>query len=154
MRQVKNAGLAMVLIATSSWAADAPGPIDSLQDLQDTGKMVFKLADANNDGQISQQEAIDAANLAVGGFFFRADANGDGVLSKDEARQAQAQFMAQSPLLRVFMANNPNLQAAAAGNAPAGTPAANAGQAIETLLDANNDGQLQASESGRWSRRP
>lgn len=146
MRQVTITGLALVAMATTSWAGDAPGPIDSLQDLQDTGKMVFKLADENNDGQISQKEAIDAGNLAVGGFFFRADANGDGVLSKDEAKQARDQFMAQNPLLRVVLAKNPNIRAAANGNVPAGTPAGNAAQAFETLLDANNDGQLQASE--------
>ena len=28
--------------------------------------MIFKMADTNNDGQISQKEAVDAANLAVG----------------------------------------------------------------------------------------
>jgi Ca2+-binding EF-hand superfamily protein len=145
-RQVKMTGLAFIAMAAASWAADVPGPIDSLQDLQDTGKMVFKLADTNNDGQISQKEAIDAGNLAVGGFFFRADANGDGVLSKDEARQARDQFMAQNPLLRVVLSKNPNIQATANGNPPAGTPAANAGQAFESLLDSNNDGQLQASE--------
>ena len=57
------------------------GPIQSIQDVQDTAKMLFKLADTNNDGQISQKEATDAGNLLVGGFFFRADANGDGVLT-------------------------------------------------------------------------
>jgi len=69
-------------------AGDVPGPIDSLSDLQDTGRMLFKLADENNDGQISQKEAVSAGNLLVGGFFFRADQNGDGVLSQDEAKQA------------------------------------------------------------------
>jgi len=146
MRQVGIAGLALLGMVSAGRGADVPGPIDSLQDLQDTGKMIFKLADTNNDGQISQKEAIDAGTLAVGGFFFRADANGDGVLSKDEARQAQAEFLAQNPLLRVALAKNPNIQAAANGTAPAGTPAASAAQAFETLLDANNDGQLQASE--------
>ena len=76
------------------------GPIDSLQDLQDTGRMIFKLADENNDGQISQKEAIDAGNLLVGGFFFRADQNGDGVLSQDEARQAREAFLSTKPWLR------------------------------------------------------
>jgi len=146
MRQVKITGLAFIAMAAASWAADVPGPIDSLQDLQDTGKMIFKLADTNNDGQISQKEAIDAGNLAVGGFFFRADANGDGVLSRDEARLARDQFLAQNPLLRVVLSKNPNIQAAANGNPPAGTPAAAAGQAFGNLLDANNDGQLQATE--------
>ena len=61
---------------------DIPGPIDSLQDLQDTGKMLFKLADENGDNQISQKEAIDAGNLLVGGLFFRADTNGDGTLTR------------------------------------------------------------------------
>ena len=46
-----------------------PGPIDSISDLQDTAKMVFKLADTNNDGQISQKEAIDAGQPAGRRFF-------------------------------------------------------------------------------------
>src|SRR5919199_709639 len=79
---------------------DLPGPIDSLQDLQDTGRMLFKLADENNDGQISQKEAIDTGNSLVGGFFFRADANGDGVLTPEEARAAREQLFQQQPLLR------------------------------------------------------
>jgi len=132
--------------AASVRADDAPGPIDSLQDLQDSGKMLFKLADANNDGKISQKEAVDAGNLAVGGFFFRADANGDGVLSKEEAAQARQQFIAQHPLLQTALQRNPDAQATVRGNPPEGTPAANATQAFENLLDANNDGQLQASE--------
>ena len=85
-------GLAM--LASSACYGDdkkdvLPGPIDSISDLQDTAKLVFKLADSNNDDQISQREAIDAGNLLVGGFFFRADANGDGVLTEQEAQQAR-----------------------------------------------------------------
>ena len=83
---------------------DLPGPIDSLQDLQDTGKMLFKLADTNNDGQISQKEATDAGNLLVGGFFFRADANGDGIISQEEMKQARDSLARQQPLLRVIFA--------------------------------------------------
>ena len=79
---------------------DLPGPIDSLEDLQDTGRMLFKLADENNDGQISQKEAIDAGNLLVGGFFFRADKNGDGVLSPDEAKEAREAFLSTKPWVR------------------------------------------------------
>lgn len=147
MRTVGIMGLGLVAMVGFSRAGDdISGPIDSLQDLQDTGKMIFKLADENNDGQISQKEAIDAGNLVVGGFFFRADVNGDGVLSKDEARQAKEQFLVQHPLLRVVLARNPNIQAVANGTPPAGTPAANAEQALETLADTNRDGQLQASE--------
>ena len=50
---------------------DLPGPIDSLQDLQDTGRMLFQMADTNHDGQLSQQEAINGALQALGGPFFR-----------------------------------------------------------------------------------
>ena len=62
--------------------------------------MLFKLADENNDGQISQKEAVDAGNLLVGGFFFRADKNGDGVLSPDEAKQAREAFLSTKPWVR------------------------------------------------------
>ncbi len=132
--------LASASVGRAGGPGDGPGPIDSLSDLQDTGKMLFKLADENNDGQISQKEAVDAGNLLVGGFFFRADANGDGVLSKDEARQARDSFLAQHPMMRIFMEKN---QAAAA---TPGSPAANAQQAFEALVDVNHDGNLQASE--------
>src|SRR4051812_39221242 len=81
-------------------AGDLPGPIDSLQDLQDTGRMVFKMADTNNDGQISQQEAVEAANGVVGGFFFRADRDGNGVLTAEEAQAAREAFLASKPWLR------------------------------------------------------
>jgi len=74
------------IMAQAHKPGDVPGPIDSLADVQDTAKMLFKLADTNNDGQISQKEAVDAGNLLVGGFFFRADANGDGTLTPEEAR--------------------------------------------------------------------
>jgi len=123
-------------------AGDLPGPIDNLADLQDTGRMIFSVADTNNDGQISQKEATDAANLVVGGFFFRADANGDGTLSQDEARQAREAMFAQQPLLR-YIAQKAKAQAGqAGGNAAATNPAA----ALGGLLDANNDKQIQASE--------
>src|SRR5580704_5208177 len=84
----------MTIIASASTLADDPaktgvGPIKSMHDLQDTAKVLFKLVDTNNDGQISQKEATDAGNLLVGGFFFRADANGDGTLTHEEAQQAR-----------------------------------------------------------------
>jgi len=55
----------MIAFASASTFADdraktGVGPIQSIQDLQDTAKMLFKLADTNNDGQISQKEATDA----------------------------------------------------------------------------------------------
>ena len=70
-----GAGLLGMLLTCGARADDEkglPGPIDSLGDLQDTGKMLFKLADTNNDNRISQKEAVDAGNLLAGGFFFRA----------------------------------------------------------------------------------
>ena len=127
-------------------AGDLPGPIDNLNDLEDTGRMMFKMADTNNDGQISQKEAVDAGNLLVGGFFFRADQNGDGVLSADEAKQARESLFAQQPILRYVLTkgkaevgrdgqqnNNPN-----ATQDPA--------KAIGALLDTNGDKQIQATE--------
>src|SRR5215217_9083225 len=91
---------ALVLPARAADAAkDLPGPIDSLGDLQDSAKMLFKLADDNNDNQISQQEAIDVGNLVVGAYFFRADKNGDGTVTKEEMREARDKALAQRPFL-------------------------------------------------------
>jgi len=125
-------------------AGEIPGPIDNLREAQQTGRMLFSMADTNNDGQISQKEATDVGNLIVGGFFFRADQNGDGVLSQDEAKQARDALFAQQPVLRYviqkarYQANQGN----AGGNNNAADPAASIGN----LLDTNNDNQLQASE--------
>jgi len=130
----------ILAIAASGRGADKPGTMDSLSAMQDAGKILFKLVDENNDGQISQKEAVDAGNLMVGGFFFRADANGDGVLTKDEARAARDAFLAQHPLFRVLVEKNQNVQPAS------GSPAANANQTFEALVDTNRDGNLQASE--------
>jgi len=61
-RSLKAVGLGLITMAATASAQitkDVPGPIDSLQDLQDTGRMLFKLVDENNDGQISQKEAVD-----------------------------------------------------------------------------------------------
>jgi len=102
--------------------------------------MLFKLGDENNDGQISQKEAVDAGNLLVGGLFFRADANGDGILSKQELSQAREALLAQKPMLRVLS------QRAQSDKNGSGTSAKDAGQGVLSLLDSNNDGQLQAAE--------
>ena len=121
---------------------DMPGPIHSLADLQDTGKILFKVTDENNDGQISQKEAIDAGNLLVGGFFFRADANGDGVLSPEEAKQARESFLSQHPIARIL------IQSSMKPAGATGTPGAiqNPAAMLATFLDTNNDKQLQATE--------
>jgi len=129
---------------------ELPGPIDSVEDLQSTGKMLFKMADVNNDGQISQKEATDVGNLLVGGFFFRADANGDGVVSREEAQQARDMLLRQKPILRIALERASQRRSAQPGQpAEAGQRNAqvqNSMRGIMTLIDANNDGQLQATE--------
>jgi Ca2+-binding EF-hand superfamily protein len=131
-------------------AGDLPGPIDNIRDLQDTAKILFKMADTNNDGQISQKEATDVGNQLVGGFFFRADANGDGVLEPQEAQAAREQLFRQQPLLRYVFQKarpQPGEVAAATGNNPAAQNiAANPAQAIGNLLDTNHDRKIEASE--------
>lgn len=134
------------------------GPIQSIQDLQETAKMLFKLADMNNDGQISQKEATDAGNLLVGGFFFRADANGDGTLTHEEAQQARENLFQQQPLLRLVLqkakptgiAVQPAAgQPAAAAADPATTAkqvAVNPEGTIGSLLDTNRDQKIEATE--------
>jgi len=123
---------------------DMPGPIDSLEDLQDTGRMLFKMADENNDGQISQKEAIDSGNLLVGGFFFRADKNGDGALSPDEAKEAREAFLATKPWVRyaVGTARTQLQKDGVTGQAKNQNMMAN----LASAFDTNNDKQLQAGE--------
>jgi len=119
---------------------DLPGPIDSLKDLQDTGKMIFMMADDNRDGQISQQEAMDVGNQIVGGLFFRADKDGNGIVSKEEAQQARETVLQQKPILRIL------LQRAQARQPQATATARNAEQSFMSLIDTNGDGQIQAPE--------
>jgi len=139
---MKAGALSLGLLVAPALAADAqkdlPGPIDSLQDLQDTAKMLFKMADENNDGQISQQEAIDAGNLVVGGWFFRADADGNGSVSKQEMQTMRDQILAQRPFLRI-------LARRAKTNAP-NSADRNPAVGILSLLDGNNDSQIQPAE--------
>ncbi len=149
------------LASTASFADDKPksgvGPIQSIQDLEDTAKIIFKLVETNNDGQLSQKEVGDAGNLLVGGFFFRADANGDGTLTPEEAKQARDALFAQQPLLKfvlerakptnVQQSNQP--QAAQPNNDPASTAkqlAANPVRTIGNLLDTNHDQKIEATE--------
>jgi len=121
---------------------DLPGPIDSLSDLQDTAKMAFKLADSNNDGLISQKEAVDAGNLLVGGFFFRADANGDGKVTKEEGDLARENLLNQRPLLR-FVFERAKQETAQQGDK---AKIDQARQNIMNAVDANHDGALDANE--------
>jgi Ca2+-binding EF-hand superfamily protein len=151
------AGLAPASSFADDKANDLGVPIHSIRDLQDTAKIVFKLADTNNDGQISQKEATDVGNLLVGGFFFRADANGDGVLSPEEARQARESLFTQQPLLRFIMdrakpTNPPQVSQPVAGETPndparvAKRLAADPAGTIGSLLDTNHDQKLEATE--------
>jgi Ca2+-binding EF-hand superfamily protein len=142
-----------MVMAQAHQQGDLPGPIDSIRDVQDSAKMLFKMADTNNDGQISQKEAVDVGNLLVGGFFFRADANGDGVLEPQEAQAAREQLFRQQPLLRyVFQKAKPQNAGAAPGAANtqpgqvAQNIAANPVQTIGSLLDTNQDRKIEASE--------
>lgn len=124
--------------------SDLPGPIDSIQDLQDSGKMLFKLSDTNNDGQISHKEANDAGNLLVGGFFFRADANGDGTLTKEESDAARDALFRQQPILRfVLQKGKMSIQQS---NSPAVKTAKSTVESLRDQIDTNRDNQLQATE--------
>ena len=142
MTGVKALGLGLVAMVGSAAAqkGDIPGPIDSLTDLQDSGRIVFKLIDTNNDGQISQKEAVDAGYLAVGGLFFRADANGDGMVTKEETKTAGESLLADKPLVRFMIERVKTTQPK--GNAGSPNPAV----VFMGLVDANNDGNLQATE--------
>jgi len=121
---------------------DIPGPIDSLSDLQDVGKMLFKMADTNNDNRISQKEAVDAGNLLAGGFFFRADANGDGTVTAAEATAAREALFNQRPLFRLIFQRTQDATARQGNQA-----AVNQGrQTLMNLLDSNHDGNFSAPE--------
>ncbi len=145
-------------MAQSRPAGDLPGPIDNPRDLQDTLKMLFKMADTDNNGQISQKEATDVGNLLVGGFFFRADQNGDGVLEPQEAQAAREQLFRQQPLTRYLFERTKPQQgeighpsSSPAGNDnPAGRLAQNIAsnpiQAIGNMLDSNKNQKIEATE--------
>jgi len=140
-----GAGLLGMLLTCGTRADDQkglPGPIDSLGDLQDTGKMLFKLADTNNDNRISQKEAVDAGNLLAGGFFFRADANGDGTVTRDESRAAREALFNQKPLLR-FIFERSRDETQRQGSQP---QIDQAKQTVMNLLDSNHDGNFSAPE--------
>lgn len=137
--QAFGIGFVALVGTASAQRGDMPGPIDSLADLQDSGRIVFKMIDMNNDGQISQKEAVDAGYVAVGGLFFRADANGDGSVTKEEVKTSRESLLADQPLLR-FVIDRVN----STTKPKAGSP--NPAAIFMGLVDANNDGNLQATE--------
>lgn len=133
-------------------AGDLPGPIDSLRDMRDTARLAFMIADANGDHLVSQQEAIDAGNTLVGGFFFAADANGDGTLSQDEASKARERVMQQHPVLKYVLRRASQSEPIATAANENNNNNQNANQKndlirqIGSLLDGNSDKKLQANE--------
>jgi len=124
-----------------------PSPLELVRDVQNAGKVMFVMADANHDGQISQQEAIDSNNLLVGGFFFRADADGNGAVTQEEARSVMDKYLNQNPWMRYVVQS---LQTQTQGNQArqntAGGNSRDPFQGFEALIDTNNDKQIQASE--------
>lgn len=120
---------------------DLPGPIDSPQDVRDTLRMAFMMADTDHDGRLSQREVTDAANMLVGGIFFAADANGDGVLTREEAQQVRQRISTEYPALRAAMQRaraEKQGDKAEGGSQPL--------RALANMLDADNDQQIKASE--------
>src|SRR3954447_128437 len=79
---------------------DLPNPMQFIRLAQTVGKTVFMAADVNHDDQISQKEAIDAANTMVGGYFFQADRDGNGVVTQEEAKAVSDTFFNQNPWIR------------------------------------------------------
>jgi len=122
-----------------------PGPATLLRDVQNAGKMVFMMADVNHDGQVSEQEAIDANHLLVGGFFFRADADGNGVVSEQEAKAVTDRYLNQNPWLR-YVVESLQAQAKQKGAQGSNATASDPLRSIEMLIDTNNDKQIQATE--------
>jgi len=117
-------------------------PVDTLQELEDAGKLLFKLADTNNDNLISQKEAVDTGNLLAGGFFFRADTNGDGIVTREEADAARQDMLNQRPVLRFVLQREQQVTA----QEGAQNVVNQARQNFMNVVDANRDGNIQAAE--------
>ena len=120
-----------------------PNPMEALRDLQNTGRVMFMMADADHDGQVSQQEAIDANQLLVGGFFFRADTDGNGVVTEAEAKGVSDKYLNQNPWLRYVLES---LQAQAKQKGGQNSSQPGSLLAIPTLIDTNNHKQIQATQ--------
>jgi Ca2+-binding EF-hand superfamily protein len=141
---VVGTGLAVLLLTLGARAAqgDKSDSWNAIHNLEDTGKLLFKLADTNNDNRISQKEAIDAGDLLVGGFFFRADVNGDGVVTAAEAAAARESLFNQRPLLRlIFERGKEEVNRQRSERAPGAQQVT-----LASLLDANHDGNYSAPE--------
>jgi Ca2+-binding EF-hand superfamily protein len=117
-------------------------PLEALRNVQNTGRMIFVMADVNHDGQVSQQEATDAGNLLVGGFFFEADADGNGIVTREESKRISDRYLSQNPWMR-YVVDSLRAQAKQK-NAQNSNP--NPFLSLTAVLDTNNDRQVQASE--------
>jgi len=121
---------------------DLPNPMQLIRLVQTVGKTVFMAADVNHDDQLSQKEAIDAANTMVGGYFFQADRDGNGVVSQEEAKAVSDSFFNQNPWMRYAWQTIQSQQRSGQNN----NNQANAIQGFESLIDSNGDKQIQATE--------
>jgi Ca2+-binding EF-hand superfamily protein len=121
---------------------DMPNPMQLIRLAQTVGKTVFMAADVNHDDQISQKEAIDAANTMVGGYFFQADRDGNGVVTQEEARAVSDSFFNQNPWIRYAWQSIQSQQRNPQNN----TNQANPIQGFQSLIDSNGDKQIQATE--------
>jgi len=124
-------------------ATDPISSVKALPEVQIIGKMAFKMFDENGDNKISQQEATDAANLAVGGLFFSADTNGDGAVSEEEMKKARDAFLKARPWVKYAVETAESVQSQQGNTAD--TPE-NRAKAMFTMIDTNRDRKLQASE--------
>jgi len=126
-----------------------PSPMEALRDIQNTGRMMFMMADVNHDGHISQKEAVDANNLLVGGFFFQADADGNGAVSQEEMKSVRETYLNQNPWVRYLVesmeAQRKNQNQNQNQN-QRNSNQTNPFQGATALLDANSDKQIQAQE--------
>jgi len=118
--------------------------MEALRDAQNAGRLMFMMADVNHDGLISLKEATDANDRLVGGFFFQADADGNGAVSQEEARAVRDTYLNQNPWVKYVVES---LEAQAKQKSQGGNRTnPNAILGFATVLDSNNDKQIQASE--------
>jgi Ca2+-binding EF-hand superfamily protein len=115
-----------------------PQLIDSPQDVRDALRMAFMVVDADGNGLISQEEATNAANMAVGGIFFAADADGNGSVTQEEARAVRQWVVERQPALKILIQRVRQNQD--------GDSQANPLRGVANLLDADNDKELAATE--------
>lgn len=68
-------------------------------EIEQTATRLIEMADANEDGQVSKDEAQALASFVVGGFFFRSDTDGDGVVTPAEGKAARAELQSRYPAM-------------------------------------------------------